>query len=361
MRLNVMNKLVLIGLAGIIVACRPAQKDPPIDWDRTRRDTSVKDVKIAPDHPLAIIGAPELWKKTTGKNPDGSRVKIAVVGTGVDYTNPDLRDALYLNLGELSETTRYNNMDDDGNEYPDDVFGFDFYSGDGQPYDWHGHDTFIAGIIAATGQKNKEIIGVAPNAELIIARYLGSDGRREQTTGMDAAEAVFYSIKAGAKVIYFNWPEGGFGEAETPILLEVFKMAADANILIVTPAGNSSNQDVPHFLKEAAKMPNVIVVAGLDTLGRIAPGSNSGKFLTSVAAPSMGTVSYLPGQIVSKDIRTTSVAAAYVTGAAALISTLPGMGSVEKVKGALLNTAVSKALPEPIEVLADGALYLGGL
>jgi hypothetical protein len=358
-KILIQTTILVLGLA--LAACRPAQKDPPVNWDHNRVDASVKALKIAPEHPLSLIGAPDLWKKTTGKAADGSRVRIAIVGTGVDYTNPDIRDALAMNLGELSEGSRNNGMDDDQNGYADDVFGYDFFSGDGLPYDWHGHDTFVAGVIAATGRNNPNVVGVAPNAELIIARYLGSDGRYGQGTGLDAVEAIGYSVQNNAKIIYFNWPQGGFDETETPLVIEALKAAGEKNVLVVTPAGNTGNQDIPAFLKEIAKLPNVIVVAGLDGNGHIQAASNSGKFLASVAAPAVGGYSYLPGQVVSQDIRTTSVAAGYVAGAAALISTLPGRASVEKIREALLSTAVTRRLPEPIDVLSDGALFLGSL
>jgi outer membrane PBP1 activator LpoA protein len=187
---------------------------------------------------------------------------------------------------------------------------------------------------------------------------MGSDGRGK---GLDAVEAVNYSIKVNAKVIYFNWPQGGFDAASTPVLLEAFKDAGERNILVVMPAGNSGNHAVPAFVQLAAKLPNVVVVAGLDRDGKLRSTSNSGRQLALTAAPMVGAVGYLPGKVISRDIQSTSVAAAYVTGAAALLATLPQMGSVQKIRAALLNSAPPQKGAEPLDVLSAGPLYLGSL
>src|SRR4051812_24573730 len=112
-RLPLAQTLTLLALGTFFIACKPTQKDPPLNYNHNRLDAKVEELKIAKDSPLGKIGISDLWKKTTGKNPDGSRVRIAVVGTGIDYTIPDLRDALAINLGEFSQANRENGIDDD--------------------------------------------------------------------------------------------------------------------------------------------------------------------------------------------------------------------------------------------------------
>lgn len=360
--MKIKNAFEQIGLGIILmstmIACRPGQKDPPLEFDHNRLDSKIDDIRIDAENPLAKIGVPELWKKTTGKYSDGSRVRIAVVGTGVDYTNPDLRDAIWTNLGELSEANRANGIDDDNNGFIDDVVGYDFFSGDSFPYDWNGHDTFAASVIAATARSNSAVVGVAPNAEILIARYIGPDGRG---SGLDAVQALKYSIANNAKIIYFNWPQGGFRAGESELILESMQEAGAKNILVVTPAGNSGNQAVPLFIKEAAKLTNVVVVAGLDRDGKIRSTSNSGRALALTAAPMVGAIGFMPGNVVRKDLQSTSVAAAYVAGAAALLATLPQMGSVTKIRKALLSATVSAKGIEPADVLSTGGLHLGSM
>jgi len=355
--------LGLVGSAALLTACNPmTQKDPPFAGVMNRQDVKTSSIELKPMNPLAIVGAPVAWKTTSGKMPDGSRVIVGVVGTGIDYTIPDLRESLWINTGEMGDRFQ-NQNDDDGNGFADDLFGFDFFSGDGMPYDWYGHDTFTASIIAATGRANKEVIGVAPNASLMVARYLGPDGRGN---GFDAQMALNYVVNAGAKIVYFNWPQGGFpvdpnyGDP-TPLVLDELRYAGKKNVLVVIPAGNSSNENLPKFILEAAKIENVVVVAGVDKSGRLSKQSNYGKNLAAVAAPSEDAVGYFPGGTVSNDLRTTSVAAAYATGAAALIATQPGFGSALKIKQALLSDVIPSRRGEELNVLSEGVISVSAI
>lgn len=360
---SILTKVFGLGVAmGILAGCSPTQKDPPFAGVTNRQDVVTENVQLSPENPLAMMGAPVAWKKTSGKNPDGSRVIVALVGTGIDYTIPDLREALWINTGELGDRAN-NQFDDDGNGYIDDQFGYDFFSGDSNPYDWYGHDTFTASLIAATGRTNNQVIGMAPNAQLLIARYLGPDGRGN---GFDAAEAIYYSINAGAKIIYLNWPQGGFMPVArrgdpTPLVVEAIKFAGSKNVLVVLPAGNGSNQDVPNFIKTVSKLENCVVVAGTTADGKLAKRSNFGKGLAAAAAPVEGATGYFPGGVVSKDLNTTSVAAAYAAGAAALIATQSGFGSAVKIKQALLSDTIPNRRGEALDVLSEGILSVSAL
>jgi subtilisin family serine protease len=347
-----------LALLGQLVACRPAQKDPPFAGPANRLDVDVSKVKVTSDNPIAAMSIPELWKKSTGKNPDGSRVIVAIIGTGIDYTIPELRDSLWVNTGEMGEEARTDLTDSDGNGYADDLFGYDFFSGDGLPFDWHGHDTYIASLIAASGKTDPAVVGSAPNAAIMPIRYLGPDG---SGSGIDAAYAIEYAVMNNAKIIYLNWPAGGFAADHVNLVLDALKTAARRNILVVVPAGNTSNKDVPGLITEAAKIDQVVVVSGVDHEGRITRTSNYGRNIASVAAPSMGSIGLYPGGEVSRDLQTTSVAAGYVAGAAALISTLPGKGSALEVKKALLSTTDDRNRDNPLDVLSQGVLNVSKL
>ena len=76
----------------------------------------------------ADIDGPEAWDSETG-DPD---VVIAVVDTGVDWDHPDLADSIWINPGEdinhngIVDEEDFNEADDDGNGFIDDVRGWDF-------------------------------------------------------------------------------------------------------------------------------------------------------------------------------------------------------------------------------------------
>ncbi|PNG89501.1 Thermophilic serine proteinase, partial [Tetrabaena socialis] len=92
--------------------------------------------------------------------------------------HPDLKDNIWVNINE----TPGNGIDDDGNGYIDDVFGYDFAgtcdndfptAGCGprpSPQDVHSHGSHCAGIVAAVRRNGVGISGVAPNVRIMCLK-----------------------------------------------------------------------------------------------------------------------------------------------------------------------------------------------
>ncbi len=91
---------------------------------------------------------------------------MAVIDTGIDYTHPDLASNMWVNEGEIPN----NGLDDDGNGYVDDVFGWDFVGDDNDPMDEHGHGTHVAGTVAAIGDNGIGVAGMAFGARVMAVR-----------------------------------------------------------------------------------------------------------------------------------------------------------------------------------------------
>jgi len=114
------------------------------------------------------ISAPSAWNVSTGS----TGVVIADIDTGVDYTHPDLGGNMWTNPGEVAG----NGLDDDGNGYVDDVYGYDAYNYDGDPMDDHGHGSHTSGTAAAVGNNATGVAGVCWTARIMAVKFLGSDG-----------------------------------------------------------------------------------------------------------------------------------------------------------------------------------------
>lgn len=118
-----------------------------------------------PGTPGADIQAVQAWNFWTG-DPD---FRIAVIDTGVDYTHPDLAANIWTNEAELNGQP---GVDDDGNGYIDDIHGYDFRDGDGDPMDEYGHGTHVAGTIGAVGNNLRGVVGVNWQCKIVVLRTL---------------------------------------------------------------------------------------------------------------------------------------------------------------------------------------------
>lgn len=121
----------------------------------------------------ADIDAPEAWELEVGSSEDP--VVVAVIDTGVQFDHPDLAANMWRNPGEVPD----NGIDDDGNGYIDDVYGWDFYKGDATVYDPgadNPHGTHVAGTIAAVTNNGLGTAGVAWNARIMALKVFGPSG-----------------------------------------------------------------------------------------------------------------------------------------------------------------------------------------
>ncbi|MFF5338560.1 type VII secretion-associated serine protease mycosin [Streptomyces sp. NPDC013181] len=229
----------------------------------------------------------QLWQDTRGKG-----VRVAVIDTGVDTANPQLRTAVDSAAGlDLLPAPR-----PDGGATTDPV----------------GHGTKVAGIIAARPRTGTGFVGLAPEATIIPVRQ---NDDRGTGTAATLATAIRHAIAEDARVINISQDTARPMRADSDLARAV-REALEHDIVVVASAGNDGLVARTGKTYPAA-YPGVLAVAASDRNDERAPFSRAGDFI-GVAAPGVDMVSTVPGggQCVDNG---TSFAAPYVAGVAALL------------------------------------------
>src|SRR5918996_4120767 len=142
-----------------------------------------RDASFAKQWGLAKIGAPEAWTYSTGQG-----VRVGIVDTGVDLNHEDL-------AGRVVESTSCVGAAGDPAKC------------NGSAQDDQGHGTHVAGIIAATKDNDVGVAGVAPNAELVVAKALSAAGAG---TEEDINASIKWVVDHGAKVVNLSLGDPNF-------------------------------------------------------------------------------------------------------------------------------------------------------
>jgi len=207
---------------------------------------------------------------------DASPVVVAVIDTGLDWNHRNIDwDSLWFNSNEIPG----NGIDDDQNGYIDDVIGFDFFERNGKPWDFDGHGTMVAGLIAGSWSDKDGIAGINPFARLMILKAVNNFG---QTRASYVAEAIAYAADNGARVINLSVGGKDISEIET----KAIDYAYSKGVVIVVAAGNEAIDTGNYGMATSDK---VLAVAATDLDDQRANFSNWGRI--SVAAPGLEILS----------------------------------------------------------------------
>lgn len=256
--------------------------------------------------------APIQFKETWPTLPaNGTKSIVAVIDSGIDLSHSVFvnSNALWRNSREISN----NGIDDDGNGFVDDIYGWDFANNDNNPSDDQGHGTHVAGIVLGTGQNIFGTTQTPANIQIMTLKFLTASGDGKTS---DAIQAVYYAVKNGAKVINNSW--GGTGYSRT--LLDAIAYAYSNKVLFVAAAGNDGrNIDGSPMYPASYMIPNVLPVAATNSSDQITSFSNYGVSTVQLAAPGASILStYLNNQFAN--LSGTSMATPFVAGTAALMS-----------------------------------------
>ena len=272
---------------------------------------------------------------------------VAVVDSGLDMDHPELQGVVAINEKEI-----INGKDDDGNGLIDDRYGFDFANQTHEISDTSGHGTHIAGVIAARHDVGM-VRGVAPHVKILPLNFMDQD-----TSGFvrSAVLAIRYASDRGAKIINASWADP---VACSRILEAEIARLAEKNILFVTAAGNEGNNlDQKLEFPASFNLDNMIVVGASTSENQIAPFSNYGSSV-DIVAPGTNIISTYPWELDTDGSQDgvhsfsgTSVAAPFVSGAAALLWAKKPDASYLEIKEALLQGVT----PGPYPVISKGQL-----
>ena len=282
---------------------------------------------------LDVLNMRQAWNIEQGK----PHVTVAVVDSGIATQHPELRSRIWENVGEIPR----NGIDDDGNGYVDDKNGWDFSDAptlpgsgdwtvrDNDPEDETGHGTHVSGIIAAEANNGRGIAGIAPNCRLMPLRAGFKYGGGAYLQNDDLAAAIVYAADNGAGVINMSW-----GDTVRAFIIEdAVAYAHHRGCVLVGAAGNSAT--IGSYYPAALK--SVISVAGLGQEKQLYDGSNFGATI-NIAAPGEEILSTaLKGEYGKRD--GTSMAAAHVSGVAALVLSANPNATNIRIQEKLIATA----------------------
>lgn len=176
----------------IELAATPNDPFFPIQWEHLNLGLGGSLAGADPDTSLA-------WDVSYGS----PSITVAVVDSGIQTNHPDLAANMWNNPGE----TPGNGLDDDGNGFIDDVFGWDFFSGDNDPNpsmnasDSEGHGMGSAGIVAAVINNGVGTAGTA-NVKVMALRITNDSSFASNAV---ISNAINYAWQNGADIQSHSW------------------------------------------------------------------------------------------------------------------------------------------------------------
>ncbi len=230
-----------------------------------------------------------------------SPVRVAVIDTGIAYSHPDLGAKVAGGVNTIDPSSDFN--------------------------DDNGHGTHVAGILAALDNEIG-VVGVAPNAELYAVKVLDSSGSGNLS---DLIEGLQWCIDNDIHLVNLSLSSEDTNDTFREVVSEVHRQG----VTMVCASGNNGPDGQINY---PSRYPEPISVAATTETDTIADFSSRGPEV-DIAAPGADIPStWLRGGY--RSLSGTSMAAPFVTGAAALIMGTNPQASPNRVRSLLNRSAV---------------------
>ena len=298
---------------------------------------------------------------------DGMGMRVGIIDTGIEYTNPDLGGC----LGPACKV----------------LGGYDFVADDSDPMDEHGHGTHVAATVAGVGSylgsdgQNHSLFGVAPGAKLYAYRVLDASGSGWSTAIIAAIERCADPDQDGDssdRLDVCSMSLGGSGNPDDPTSTAVDNASANGVVFAIAAGNSGPNNGTigsPGTARKAitvaaACKPKDIgtasfcteAIASFSSRGPVTWTGSNGTTQTlmkpDVAAPGVficaaewGTFQSSKHCLDSRHIAIsgTSMATPHIAGVAALIRQAHPEFHPDEVKQILIQSARNLGLPENVQ------------
>ena len=262
---------------------------------------------------------------------------VAVIDTGVRWDHPDMTANLWINYAEdlnhnnIPDAGDNNGTDDDGNGFVDDIWGWDFGSGDNNPRESSiEHGTAVAGSISEATDNGVMGAAIGFSAKVMVLKSFADNGNF-----YGYLESFIYAADNGAQIINCSWG--------IPTYSDIFQSLIDAvwaeDVLIIAAAGYEG--DTPSY---PAAYNYVMAVTATDNQDNIASFSSHGPFV-DICAPGVNIYTIWGANdfiIVSG----TSFSTAFVSGLAALVRAWAPLFTNDQTENLIIATADPISYPD---------------